>query len=432
MEIIMHAPVSLEEHFQPGLKLSPLLLIGSQTHDIWKNSAYLQAPEDYYLAAMGTNNVAVVRNIDPNYITYFSALMDGGKVINLYNVDGGAFLAEYLLKTKWAFEQIQRVIHSGFHLMPFGITNLEQSLAKKFRVPIYGSKQIAATYGTKSGIRRLAQAANIPVSPGYICTTLKEIEQAIHSLRKEFRFVALKHDTSVSGFLSKRLSTRPNVNVTKIIEKLFRRPFLEKEDVVVIEGWIDNASSIGAHIEIAPGKKPVVCAAWQQHIDADGVSYIGAGPMQISLQALAGLKNCLTRLAQILADYGAVGSFGPDFLITADHQPILLELNARVPYTAFPLEIIRHIKGTIGEGFSSAPIFVKKSTTAVEVLTRLSQKKLLVTKKDRQAKGVVPFHMAMLPWGMFNIAAMGDTWKDTQAMVQQVRRLFGNEQKGSL
>jgi hypothetical protein len=65
MEHAQH-PISMEDHFSPGFKASPLLFLGSQTHEIWNNSAKLQAPEDYYLAGLGKNNIAVVRNMDPN------------------------------------------------------------------------------------------------------------------------------------------------------------------------------------------------------------------------------------------------------------------------------------------------------------------------------------------------------------------------------
>jgi hypothetical protein len=281
-------------------------------------------------------------------------------------------------------------------------------------------------FGTKSGIRRLAIKHAIPIPPGYICTTIHEIDLAIQSLRKHFPYIAIKHDVSVSGFLSKKIRSNSQIPTVDILRQILHRPFIKGKDIFVVEGWMNNQASVGAHIEIVRGKKPVLCAAWQQIIDSDGVSYIGAGPLCISPKALRSLKQNLQILAETLKKYGAIGSFGPDFLITSD-TAVLIELNTRAPYTAFPLEIIKNVKGTIGSGFYATHIHVHKKMPFSSVMAKLHNARLLITKKNPHATGVVPFDIGMLPWKSFTIAAMADTWKETQQVVQKTRSIFKNE-----
>jgi hypothetical protein len=198
-----------------------------------------------------------------------------------------------------------------------------------------------------------------------------------------------------------------------------------------VEGWLQNTTIVGAHIEILPNKSPIVCAAWQQIIAPDNVSYIGAGPLMISPKALKNLIRELNKLAMALKSKGAVGSFGPDFLITSAKEKnfdpdtaVLLELNARIPYTALPLEAIKHIKGKIGSGFCITHITVKKTITFVQIANALSEKGLLITKRGPHAKGVIPFNIGMLPWKTFNIMVLADTWEETKKILTKVNKMF--------
>lgn len=425
-----YPPLLMEDHFVPGIKWTPLLLFGSQTHKIWSNSAKLQAPEDFFLAALKSENIAVVRNMDPNYINYFQNLT-GGQIINISNIEKETYLTEAILKNEWALQLIQDSYKKDLHLLPFMITPMEVKLSNKLHMPFYGNKKTNDLFGTKSGIRRLASQYSLPIPPGHVCASIEEIDQALKSLQHNFKFAAIKHDESVSGFLSKKVSTTACVPTQHILRQILKRPFEKGKDIVVVEGWIHTPISVGTHIEILPNKETFLCAAWQQVIDKDGVSYVGAGPLHISPSALSSLKKNMRSLARALVDKGAFGSYGPDFLITSQSESnlkpdsaILIELNTRIPYTAFPLEIVKNIKGTIGSGFYSTHIHLNKPLKFIDVFTVLRKANLLITHKSPTASGVVPFGISMLPWKSFTIIAIADSWSMAQYVARKTQTLF--------
>lgn len=424
--------IDLEKHFSPGFPKQPLLLFGSQTHEIWHNSAKLQIPEGFFLAGLNKYNTVVVRNIDPNYINYFQTLIGGGNIINLYDVDGGKYLSELVLTTPWTEDLIKQAIDKDYKLLAFRITDQEQAIAKRLHIPFHGGKK-NERYGTKDGIRTLAIQGKIPMPPGYVCTTIKEIKSALKQLSESYDEFVIKHSASVSGYLSKKLTRADIGNLDTVVNKLLNRKYIPKEDIFVVEAWLPKTISVGVHIEIFPDQQSRFCAAWQQIIDTDGVSYIGAGPLHLSSPALQSLQMHVQRLMELLQAKKAYGSFGPDFLITTEtdiHIPadtaVLIELNARTPYTAFPLEIIKNVKKNIHSGFMSIQIDMNKSVKFADIYTVLKKHKLLVQEQDEHAIGVVPYNVGMLPWKSFNAVAMGNTFEQTLGVVKKTQTIFND------
>lgn len=427
----MNDPISMEDYFDPGFKTKPMVFEGSQTLKFWHGNAEEQAWEGVHLAGSSNGDLAIVRDIDPNYLKYWSVLMEGPKIINLKGTNPGKYLTEVILESPETLSAIKRDMKSSSKLMVFFPTEIEQELADKLGIPLHGSPEISSLYGTKSGIRNLANEARITMAPGFICSTLDQIHEALAILGKDFDEVVIKHDLSASGYFSKKLDSQKTGDIEGHLREIVGRNFVDGEETVVVEGWLKSKVSLCAQIEILEGQEPVICAGWQQIIDSDGISYIGGGPLMLSKKAFDSFYNQVQRLAKVLKQKGAIGSFGPDFLITSKDETrlepdtgVLVELNARVPYTAFPLEIIKQVKGKIGNGFLAKHIKVSKKTTFKQLEKIFKKEKLLITKKDTRAKGVVPYNVGLLKWGMFDIVAMADSWKEALQLVQGVDNLF--------
>lgn len=424
--------IPMEKFFQPGFKVKPLVHVGSQTLKFWRDDPEEQAFEGFFLVGAHGKDVGVVRDMDPKYLDYWSRLTDGSKVVNLIGLDPKKYLSQAILGSPEAIQMVKKQIASGAKLMPFLVTDLEEKLADTLGISLHGSAQFSNIFGTKSGIRKLIEEANIPMPSGYICTTYDQVEKAINTLAKQFDEVVVKHDNSASGYGSKKINTKNLSSLKQTLDKIVYGKFVDGKETVVIEGWVKNGASLCAHIEILSGQQPIICAGWQQLINTDGVSYMGAGPLMISSEATESFMNEVDKLAKALAKKGAVGSFGPDFLIISGEEKnldpetcILVELNARVPVTAYPLELIKHIKGNIGSGFCSSHIKLSSSCTFTEIADALNRENLLITRRDKQAKGVVPFNVGMLPWKLFDIVAMADSWEETSSIIHRVRKLFG-------
>jgi hypothetical protein len=425
-------PIVMEEYFTPGFKAKPAVFNGSQTLKFWHDNAQEQAWEGVFLAGALKGDIAVVRDIDPFYIEYWQALMDNPFVINLKETNKGEFLTKVLLDNQKTLDLINAKVNPKSRLMVFFPTELEQKLADKLQIPLHGSVDISQKFGTKNGIRSLAKEIGLTMAPGFVCTTYKQIESAIDSLKEKFEEIVIKHEHSASGYFSKKLHSQKINNLQKHLDEIVGGEFIDAKDTVVIEGWLKSKSSLCAHIEILDDQiEPIICGGWQQVIDKDGISYLGGGPLNLSKKAFDSFYKQLYKLAKALKEKGAVGSFGPDFLVTSidekSFEPdtcILIELNARVPYTAFSLEIVKQIKGKIGSGFFAKHIKLSSPTTFKEIREVLKSKDLLITKKDSKSKGVVPYNIGMLPWGFFDFVAMGDSWEETFKIAQDIEEIF--------
>lgn len=424
-------PIVMEKYFSPGFKYKPAVLEGSQTLKFWRGDPEEQAWEGVHLAGSSKGDVAIVRNINPYYLEYWASLMDNPRIINLTDTDPGEYLTKVILDNPETIELIKQAMNPVSKLMVFFPTDLELQLANRLGIPLHGKPEISKLYGTKSGIRNLADEASIAMAPGFICSTLNEVKEALGVLEKKFDEVVIKHDHSASGYFSKRLPSKQIGDLKVHLKEIVGKDFVDGEEIIVVEGWLKSKVSLCAQIEILEAEEPVICAGWQQIIDKDGISYMGGGPLMLSKKAFDSFYGQVQKLAKILKQKGAIGSFGPDFLVTSEDETriepdtsVLIELNARVPYTAFPLEIIKQIKGKIGNGFLAKHMKVHKKTTFKQLEEILKKGNLLITKKDTQAKGVVPYNSGLLKWGMFDIVAMADSWEETLRIIQKMDDLF--------
>lgn len=422
------APIAIEDYFNPGFKTKPAVIIGSQTLKLFRGNIMEQAWEGCSLAAASKDDVAIVRNFDLIYLNYWRSLMDDPFVINLKNDsrDLKRYLTEVILENPKIIKQIKHNMHPSSILMVFLSTFLERKLADRFGIPLHGSPKIDQLYGTKSGIRKLAEEVSIPMAPGFICSTYTQVRKAIKNLADSFETVVIKHDKSISGYFAKKLTVKEISKLKTYLNEIAGGKFVEGKDIVVVEGWVKSTASLCAHIEIIDKQKPIICGGWQQIIADDGISYRGAGPLMLSSKAMGSFNTQVNRVTSALYERGAIGSFGPDFLIV-DDECLLTELNSRVPYTAFALEIIKQIKGKVGSGFLAQHIQLRDDVSFTHIKEALQREKLLISKKDKNAQGVVPYNVGLLPWKLFDVVIMADDWEKVLSIMQKVNTLFSKD-----
>ena len=425
--------INMEDYFEPGFKLKPAIHVGSQSHKLFHGNPMEQAWEGFHLAAATPGDIVVVRDYDKAFLDYWKSLMGDIHIINLPKDNTGDFLTEVILNNPKLIAHIKKHMANESHLMVFLPTKLEKELANKLEIDLHGTPEISDIYGTKSGIRVLSEEIGLEMPPAYICKTFLEVKKGLNQIFQQFDDVVVKHDLSLSGYFSKKLLSKPkNDNeIASLLNEICGGTFTEGKDIVVVEGWIKNKASLCVHIEILKDNSYKICGGWQQIIDKDGTTYLGGGPLNISDKALSSLIESAHKLAEYLSKKNARGSYAPDFLVVADDEThlepdtcALIELNARVPYTAFPLEIVKQVRGKIGSGFCSKHIKLSQGKSFTNIKRVLEDADLLITKKDTKARGVVPFNIGLLPWGIFDIVAMADTWEETRDVVLEVDSLF--------
>lgn len=430
---MINQPVLMEVYFNPGFKTKPAVHVGSQTLKFFHGNLKEQAWEGFSLAGAFDGDVIVLRDLDPNYATYWNNFAEDLHIINLLGVNKSKFLTEIILKDSYVVNLIKQKMQQGSKLMVSHPTKLEEKLANILGIPLHGSPQISDLYGTKSGIRNLAKEFGLLMPPGFVCFTYSQIEKARSILQDSFDEVVIKHDLSLSGYFSEKIKANDIDHLKTCLDKVAGGKFNEEKDVVVVEGWLKSKASLCAHIEISEGKEPIICAGWQQIIDKDGKSYIGASPLMISPEALKSFIAQVNKLARALKEKGGVGSYGSDFLVTSDLEKnikpdtcVLVELNARAPYTAFSLETVKQIKGKIGHGFRTQRVKLPKPISFSDIKGILERESLLITKRDSNSKGVVPYNVGLLPWRLFDIVAIGDSWEEALWMIKKVNSIFNS------
>lgn len=422
-------PIEMEDHFPSEFFTKPSVHIGSQSMHLYDGDEIEQSYENLHLAGSYKGDVVVMRNADEDYIRYWEDLFGPQTVINIQTKNRNDFLSRIILNDPSIIDRIKKSGIESSVMTVYFPTEHEELLAKKLGITLHGNSKVSSKYGTKIGIRDLAKKAQVPMPEGFIVETAEKANKAFEELFKKHDSVIIKHELSSAGRWMKVVRRDEKVD-TKALLKELSDSRVAINNRFIVEAWIQSKASLCAYIEIEKGIPPKIVAGWQQVIDSDGVSYMGAGPLGINPEALASFKKEAMKLSLELQKEGGHGSYGPDFLISdgdsefGTDQAVLIELNARVPFTAFPLTIVKQVKGKIGSGFFANKINLRKGLRYKEIFNKLGAESLLITKKSPIAKGVVPFNSGLLPWGSFYYVSMGSTFSEALEISQKTSALL--------
>jgi hypothetical protein len=156
----------MEKHFSKRIKSSPAVHVGSQTMKLYHHDPSEQAIEGFHLALAGPEDVVVMRNLDPEYLSYWNKLMGDTKIVNITGVDNGEYLSNILLSRPDLMEEIKSKMHPDSKLKIYLPTHLEEKVANSLGIPLHGNPKVTQFFGTKSGIRQLAEKAHLSMPPG--------------------------------------------------------------------------------------------------------------------------------------------------------------------------------------------------------------------------------------------------------------------------
>jgi len=271
--------------------------------------------------------------------------------------DAPRALSEKLLERPDKLEEIKA--HAGdpenAFLFPFNVTESEKRLSEYLGIGLYGPSPDLAALGSKSGSRRIAMAAGVPVPPGYEdLWSIDELEQSVFDLMESVpgcEAVVIKLNNGFSG--------QGNV----IIEKDDLRSPLTQSNATfcaVEESWETFARKIeadGGVVEqllrgpglaspsaqlriLANGEYEIVSTHDQVLGGPDEQVYLGCKfPAEESYRAA--IQAYGLGVARELAAHGVIGSFGVDFIVLPDGDIYLSEINLRLGGTTHPFLMAR-------------------------------------------------------------------------------------------
>ena len=251
-------------------------------------------------------------------------------------------------------------------LFTFNVTDLERRLSEYLGIGLYGPSPDLAPLGSKSGSRRLAAVAGVPIPAGFgDLWSLDEIEQAA------FRLVGDVPDCdAVVVKLNNGFSGQGNV----IIEKDELRSPLSSSVATfcaVEESWRtfgDKIEREGGVVEQLLRGRGVASPSVQLRIFPDGAyeivsthdQILGGPDDQVYLgcrfpadeRYRAAIQGYGLGIARELAAHGVIGSFGVDFIALPDGSVYMSEINLRLGGTTHPFLMARLVTEGAYDGAS--------------------------------------------------------------------------------
>ena len=407
--------------------------LGSKTVSIYASS---NEPADFsfsfeqrHISLSKPGDIVVLRKgkVPWDYIDYHQSLIKGN--VNVIEVEEdkknqNLSLPQLLMKSLGSINKIKKLLDKNAVLMVWDSTKDEQKVANMLEIPLWGSPKINYKYGHKSGARLLAKKCNLNIPFGKSCSTIEMVLKYLKILKDtDIKKVIIKYDESYGG-IGHLVIEDLNKNNGRKVKTFLNAVKQNLGGGWTIEQWVPSKKTIGSHIEININKEICLSYLWQQIIDKDNVSYNGAIPLEISEIHFNQLINHMKIIADFIIKQGGQGSFGPDFMLGKNGQIYFNELNARIPSTAFPLQITKQIKGYIPKGFLATSIKTDKGIKFKDLRFRLEKNNLLYPSRDND--GLIPYHVGQLEWGNFYFVIISDSQKKSQFYYKKTIKLFKN------
>jgi hypothetical protein len=369
-------------------------------------------------------------------------------------------LSQKLLERPELIERIRGLLPDPgtAHLIPFVTTELEARLAVRLGIPMYGACPAFASYGTKSGGRRLFGRAGVPHPAGVEDVHSEDdVVEAIAAMRTsnpELDRVFVKLDRGISGLGNGEIDLT-GAEDRDDIRKRVREPVLEKggwgKDVFfeslreqggVVEEQLSGPEirSPSVQMRVTPlGEVELLSTHDQLLGGTTGRAYLGATFPADPAYAVSISRHAL-EVGKRLARLGVLGRFAVDFVVTrrddGGWDAHAIEINLRKGGTTHPFLALQFLadgtydweSGTFRAGDGSAKYYVAtdhlhrpgfESLTPEEVLDRTPGSELAWNPEART--GAV-FHMlsALPVVGQLGVTAIGNSVAEAERLYAEV------------
>ncbi len=242
-------------------------------------------------------------------------------------------------------------------VFPFNVSHDEQRVAEALGIGIYGPRPDHAALGSKSGGRRVAAAAGVPIPPGAgNLMSLEEVEDAAFALLRdhpECSAIVIKLNNGFSG--QGNVVIAAGDLASPLTES--RATFCASEeswatfgpkvaaDGAVVEAFVSGIASPSVQLRIMPDSSYEIVSTHDQILGGpDDQVYLGCR-FPAATDYRAAIQGYGLALARELALHGVVGSFGVDFIVLADGAIYMTEINLRLGGTTHPFLMARFATG---------------------------------------------------------------------------------------
>jgi hypothetical protein len=304
--------------------------------------------------------------VNPDIVDYYLSFLEDPEgarrrltMVSVGNREPSA-LSSKLLSSPRVMEQIVSSVADpdDAYILPFNMTPLERALVERLQMPVLGPHPDLVSLGSKSGSRRTARAAGVPVLEGSEdLFSIEAVEVALRRLRdgpSGARSAVIKLNNGFSG------QGNAIVDLHELRNQLEETPTgfcaseeswssfgakVEEEGAIVEELLRELGSSPSVQLQIAPGGSIEVLSTHDQILGGpDAQVYLGCRfPAHPAYRR--GILDLSLETAKALAAEGVIGAFGIDFVVGPDDKIYLSEINLRVGGTTHPFGMARFVTG---------------------------------------------------------------------------------------
>lgn len=249
------------------------------------------------------------------------------------------------------------------HLSGFNITPLEEELAYRIGIPLYGCPSSLNYWGTKSGSREVFQRAGVAFPPGFEnLRNMGEAADALEKLKAQHPHLSKAMVKLNDGFSGDGNAIFYYENHSRISEEVLRRnlrivaagldfdTFATKFHLMggIVEAFLDGGvkASPSVQCRITPMRKVDVISTHDQVLDREtGMIYMGASfPANEAYRREIG--HIGMRIARELKSLGVLGRFGVDFMSVEENgewRHYAIEINLRKGGTTHPFLMLQFL-----------------------------------------------------------------------------------------
>ncbi len=308
--------------------------------------------------------------IDPAIVSYYLSFLpnpeEARRRLTLVHLGDPAIgsLSEKLLRRPDVLGRLRAAAGRGYaYVLPFNVTSAEQKLADALRLPLYGARPELAWLGSKSGSKKVAERAGVPLLPGWAdLFSVDDVAAAIARTRAampDVEAVVIKLNNGFSG----QGNAIVDLDGSHADDPLGagKTTFCSAEETwpsyaakIAAEGAVvevlvraEGMVSPSVQLRIAPDRSFEIISTHDQILGGPGNQvYLGcrfpAAPEYRRVIQDHGVK-----VAEVLAAEGVVGSFGIDFLVIPGSGAFLSEINLRMGGTTHTFWMARLATGGI-------------------------------------------------------------------------------------
>ncbi|WP_433271690.1 ATP-grasp domain-containing protein [Actinosynnema sp. CS-041913] len=308
-------------------------------------NATVNRMEEMGVLLAGPDDVVLLKeDVDAEFAAYLDRVgAAGGVTLPVGEHDPELSVTDDALASPDALDRLRALADGRTYLMPMGVSEAEERLAKATGLPLAGvpSAVCKAVNGKAYG-RRLVESLGLTSIPGAVCETAGELADAVRAHLVDGGKVVVKESLGVSGRGMVVLDTPEKAE--RLARMVARRGADAPVDLVV-ERWIDKAADLNYQF-IVSRTGEVAFETVKAAVVAVGVHKGHEFPPELPVHVVPALTAAADLIGRELYAAGYFGVVGVDALLAGDGTLYpCLEINARFNMATYQSRIAERFIG---------------------------------------------------------------------------------------